>query len=86
MFYQKKISTPVIHVCVRACLGAHITPDSKVHGANIGPIWGRQDPGGPHVGPINFVIWDSFDNRLKMELVTCMVIEKMIDTEKCIEV
>ena len=26
-------------------------PDSKVHGANIGPIWGRQDPGGPHVGP-----------------------------------
>ena len=32
-------------------------PDSKVHGANIGPIWGRQDPGGPHVGPMNFVIW-----------------------------
>ena len=32
-------------------------PDSKVHGANMGPIWGRQDPGGPHVGPINFVIW-----------------------------
>ena len=21
---------------------------SKVHGANIGPIWARQDPGGPH--------------------------------------
>ena len=35
------------------------TPDSKVHGANMGPIWGRQDPGGPHVGPINFFIWDS---------------------------
>ena len=32
-------------------------PDSKVHGANMGPIWGRQDPGGPHVGPINFVVW-----------------------------
>ena len=32
-------------------------PDSKVHGANMGPIWGRQDPGGPHVGPINFAIW-----------------------------
>ena len=30
--------------------------DSKVHGANIGPIWGRQDPGGPHVGPMNFAI------------------------------
>ena len=24
----------------------------------MGPIWGRQDPGGPHVGPLNFVIWD----------------------------
>ena len=32
-------------------------PDRKVHGANMGPIWGRQDPGGPHVGPMNFVIW-----------------------------
>ena len=32
-------------------------PDSKVHGANMGPIWGQQDPGGPHVGPLNFAIW-----------------------------
>ena len=32
-------------------------PDSKVHGANMGPIWGRQDPGGPHVGPMNVAIW-----------------------------
>ena len=31
-------------------------PDSKVHEANMGPIWGRQDPGGPHVGPMNFAI------------------------------
>ena len=33
-------------------------PDSKVHGANMGPIWGRQDPGGPHVGPVNLAIWE----------------------------
>ena len=32
-------------------------PDSKVPGANMWPIWGRQDPGGPHVGPMNFTIW-----------------------------
>ena len=32
-------------------------PDSKVHGANMGPILGRQDPDGPHVGPMNFAIW-----------------------------
>ena len=31
-------------------------PDSKIHGTNMGAIWGRQDPGGPHVGPINFAI------------------------------
>ena len=37
-----------------------LCPDSKVHGANMGPIWGRQDPGGPHVGPINFAIWVGF--------------------------
>ena len=33
-------------------------PDIKVHGTNVGPIWGRQDPGGPHFVPMNFVIWD----------------------------
>ena len=33
-------------------------PDSKVQGANMGPIRGRQDPGGPHVGPMNIAIWD----------------------------
>ena len=32
-------------------------PDSKVHGANMGPIWGRQNPGGHHVGPMNYAIW-----------------------------
>ena len=36
------------------------TPDSKVHGANMGPIWDRQDPAGPHVGPMNVAIWDTF--------------------------
>ena len=34
-----------------------MSPDSKVHEANMGPIWGRQDPGGPQVGPMNFAIW-----------------------------
>ena len=35
----------------------YTTPNSRVHGANMGPIGGRQDPGGPHVGPMNFAIW-----------------------------
>ena len=34
------------------------SPGSKVHGANMGPIWGWQDPAGPHVGPMNLVIWE----------------------------
>ena len=31
-------------------------PDSKVHEGYMGPTWGRQDPGGPHVGPMNLAI------------------------------
>ena len=38
-----------------------IIPDWKVYGANMGPIWGRQDPGGPHFGPMNFAIWHMVD-------------------------
>ena len=34
-----------------------VYPDNKVQRANMGPIWGRQDPGGPHVGPMNLAIW-----------------------------
>ena len=34
-----------------------MSPDNKVHGANMAPIWGRHDPGGPKVGPMNFAIW-----------------------------
>ena len=39
-------------------------PDCKVHGANMGPIWGRQDPRGPHIGPMNFVIWASMNHTI----------------------
>ena len=43
-------------------------PDSKFHGANLWPIWGRQDPGGPQVDPMNFAIWVVFrEHRLTIE-------------------
>ena len=45
-----------MHICIISYL--YNILDSKVHGANRGPIWGQQDPGGPHVGPMNFAIWD----------------------------
>ena len=33
-------------------------PDSKVHGANMGPTWVLPAPDGPHVGPMNLAIRD----------------------------
>ena len=36
----------------------NIIPDSKVHGANMGPTWGRKDPGGPHVLHMNLAMGD----------------------------
>ena len=34
----------------------HNNLDSKVHGANMGPIWVLSAPDGPHVGPMNLAI------------------------------
>ena len=34
----------------------HDYPDSKVHGAKMGPNWVLSAPDGPHVGPMNFAI------------------------------
>ena len=36
---------------------SNTVPDSKIHGTNVGPTWGRQDPGGPHAGHSNLAIW-----------------------------
>ena len=54
-----------------------VIPDSKVHGANMGPIWGRQDPDGPHVGPMNLAIWvsDGHDQNVAGRLVAITVLK-----------
>ena len=39
------------------CEVKHHYPDSKVHGANMGPTWVLSSPGGPRVGPTNLAIW-----------------------------
>ena len=36
-------------------------PDSKVHGAHMGPIWVMSAPNGPHVGPMNLAIREAFN-------------------------
>ena len=45
-------------------------PDSKVHGANMGPTWGRQDPGGSHVGHMNLAIWVVLKMPISPECIT----------------
>ena len=40
-------------VCLRI-----ITQIARFMGANMGSIWGPKDPGGPHIGPMNFAIWE----------------------------
>ena len=55
--------------------------DSKVHGANMGPTWGRQDPGGPHVGQVNLAIWDLF---LLALICHYLVIDKHVDMLHCV--
>ena len=56
--WKPNISVVSLHDIV--LIGEHNSnayPDNKVHGANMGPIWGREVPHGPHVGPMNFAIW-----------------------------
>ena len=47
-----------VFISWRPVNNGNLSPDSNVHGANMGPIWGRQNPVGPHVGPMNFAIWE----------------------------
>ena len=42
-----------------------ITPDSKFHGANMGPTWVVSAPDGPHVGPMNLAIRERLHSTLQ---------------------
>ena len=57
-YLRENISMASLHSKSKASICTEDNPDSKIHGANMGPIWGRQDPSGPHVGPMNFAIWE----------------------------
>ena len=47
-----------VHKYIQAHIHARlrIYPDSKVHGANMGPTWVLSAPDGPHVGRMNLTI------------------------------
>ena len=56
-------------------------PYSKVHWTNMGPILGRQDPCGPHVGPMNFAEWFLSNYKSKF---ACMDAENQPQRSDCI--
>ena len=46
-------------MCVCVCVGGiqwGVYPDSKVHGANMGPTWVLSAPDRPHICPMNIAI------------------------------
>ena len=52
-----------LYMCSMCCYSRiKAQPESKVHGANMGPTWGRKDPGGPQVGPMNIAIWEGLSS------------------------
>ena len=52
LFWNIEIATQTLTAC-----SDKDVPDNKVHGANMGPTWVLSAPDGPHVGPMNLVIW-----------------------------
>ena len=55
--WGNEIHASVVESCHFSWYRIRAAPDNKVHGANMGPIWGRQVPGRPYVCPVNFDIW-----------------------------
>ena len=50
-------------------------PDSKVHVANMAPIWVRQDPGGPNVDPMNLTIWGALVNCISAYYISLFTLD-----------
>ena len=80
---RKYVSFPAAIICQIWYL-SETYPDSKVHGANMGSTWGRQDPGGPHVGPMNLVIWVILTKRGRNPVLPWHPLSFSIDLIFCI--
>ena len=56
-----------------------IDPDSKVHGANMGPILGQQDPVWPYVDPMKLATWEVqlhrsvFIDEIRVSIITAQI-------------
>ena len=47
----------------------------------MGPISGRQDPGGPHVGLMNFPVWEFCEEHSNAIAVLCAKFQNDLTTE-----
>ena len=47
-------------------LVTYSSPDSKVHGAHMGPTWVLSAPDGPHVGPMDLAIRETMDTETEI--------------------
>ena len=54
-FQQNDLNENQLESVMLVC--SWLYPDSKVHGANMGPTWVLSAPDGPHVCPMNLAIW-----------------------------
>ena len=76
------IMPSMLHFCsTKQSNASNSILDRKAHGVNMGPIWGRQDPGGPHVSRMNFAIWDAFYLR---DVPCKPTVEPGIDDHECL--
>ena len=58
-------------------------PDSKVHGANMGPTWVLLASDEPHTGPMNFAIWVRTHGVVAWDIVEpCIIISTHLSQEK----
>ena len=54
-----------------------VFPDSKVHGANMGPTWALSAQDGPHVGPMHLAIGVILPSSLRLHnLAMCVTTPK----------
>ena len=55
-----RVKTSEIRYIFITCWNSWNNSDYKVHGVNMGPAWVLSAPDGPHVGPMNFAIKQTF--------------------------
>ena len=60
-----------------------ITPDSEVHGANMGPSCVLSAPDGPHVGPMNLAIRDILSCGFSCVLAGCKATQNTHTCDLC---